>query len=102
MIGDANVQRHYRELVRARISEKFFQPYQNKGGLRSQGSARNLNLRCVCVRLCRKKRTFTAILLASMINNPALYHKVEEEFGPFIINDPAMERLRQEYCVFRQ
>lgn len=101
VIGDANVQRHYRELVRARISEKFFRPYQNKGGLRSQGSApkpkSSIRLRPP---LQKKNVLSQQILLASMINNPALYHKVEEEFGQFIINDPAMERLRQEIIVF--
>ncbi|MCB9982153.1 MAG: DNA primase [Rhodospirillales bacterium] len=97
-IADPEVQKHYRELVRTRISEKFFTPRQNKNRqARPAGDTPKLKsamrLRPV---LNRKNALSQRILLACVLNNPQIYHRIEEEFGRFHIDAPGLDRLRQQ------
>lgn len=93
-IADPDIQRHYRELVRTRVSESFFKPYKTGG---QKGNTKNP---ASAVRLrplhSKKNRAIQNILLACVINNPRLYEAVEEQFGQFIIDDARFNGLRQE------
>ncbi len=97
-IADPEVQRHYKELIRSRISETFFTSYNsNKGKFAKGGSAKTrisgLKLRTP---LNSKNRLSEKILVAAVINNPVLYGELEEEFGRFSIQDENTSRLRQQ------
>ena len=101
IIADPEVQKHYRELVRTRVSEKFFQPYKKHGTSnevnRARGSASTSRSSPRPRPVLPKKSDLPQrILLAAMLNNPQIYHSVEEEFGQFVIDSQALDRLRQE------
>jgi len=81
------VQKHYYELIQAKISETFFRrsyQKQNKGAL--------LRPRPMAVKI---KDIYPRILLAAMLNHPHIYEALEESFGRFDIIDQAQSRLRQ-------
>ena len=94
---DPDVQRHYRELIRTKISESFFKPYDPKKPKQSaiRGKAANMRLRP----LINKKNVIAQkILLATIVGTPNLYPKVEEEFGRFVIENNDLNGLRQKIC----
>lgn len=99
-IADFEVQKHYRELVRTRISEKFFSPRRtsnqnNKVSRPDVGAPKPKSVMRPRPVLNRRNELSQRILLAAMLNNPQMFHSVEEEFGCFVIGNPALDRLRQ-------
>ncbi|MBL4805447.1 MAG: DNA primase [Alphaproteobacteria bacterium] len=91
-INDADIQRHYRELIRTRISDTFFKQYTPKGkagGRLPKGPS--LRVQPVAN---RKNAMAQKILIASVLNNPLLFGDVEEQFGLFGISDPRLDALR--------
>lgn len=95
-IADNDIQKHYRELIRTRISEQFFQPYNKRGSLSRQQNKNNpahsLRLRSPAI---RKNNVSAKIVLASILNNPSLYKHLEEEFGRLTLADQKHDKLRQ-------
>lgn len=94
-IKDQNVQRFYREVLKSKISETFFQ--RRSGGLRAasqRGQKPQMGL---------KPRRPTArntdvkdrILLATMINYPYIYNQIEEAFGMFVPQNARLNAVRQ-------
>ncbi len=91
-IADADIQRHYKELIRSKISDSFFKPYKGKGRSSNyEQKASSLRVRPVA---SRKNAVAQRILLACVLNNPRLFNDVEEEFGLFGIADPRVDALR--------
>lgn len=92
-IADADIQRHYKELIRSKISDSFFKPYNKGRGKPAANMPKTASLR---VRPVANRKTGIAqkILLASVLNNPRLFGDVEEEFGLFAISDPRLNALR--------
>ena len=100
-IADPEIQKFYNGLIRSKISESFFKPYnqnnrnasntgvQNYGGYKPKPNAMRLRP------LVQKKNVISQkILLAAVLNNPAAYHNLEEEFGGFQIHDRKLDALR--------
>ncbi len=91
-IADADIQRHYRELIRSKISDSFFKPYTGKK--KPQGRAPKTPPLRVQPVANRKDLVAQKILIASVLNNPQLFEGVEEEFGLFGISVPRLDALR--------
>ena len=96
-IQDQNVQRFYKELIKNKISEAFF-PRYNKG----RNANSNLKPKKPASSLRLKKPAAThanvikeKILLAAILNNPALFSDLEEELGALHCTHPRYEALRQ-------
>ncbi len=96
-IADPEIQKHYKELIRSRISESFFKSYQGKGAAGGRGGRKMKPTTALRVRpmLQKKNRMAQKILLACVVNNPMLYNVVEEEFGQFVIEDQNLNNFRQ-------
>jgi len=96
VIADQEIQKHYRELIRSKISAAFFRKHsKNKGGYaqnKAKNPASSLRLRSPS---SRKQVLSVKILLAAILNNPGLYSHVEEEIGHLVLHDQALDRLRQ-------
>ena len=92
-IADPEIQKHYRELIRSKVSESFFKPYGTKGG-RSRPEAAVSALR---LRSPAGKKTVISekILLAAIINNPELYQHLEEECGSLHMQAGGLDKVRQ-------
>ena len=93
-IADQEIQRHYRELIRAKISDSFFKPY--KADSRRSGAQNTASAMRLRPLHSKKNRITQNILIASVINNPAFYGAVEEEFGQFPVEEEQLNRLRQQ------
>ena len=94
-IADPDIQRHYKELIRSRISDSFFKSWQGKGQ-RQQGGHKAKASGALRLRplVQKKNRIAQKVLLCAVINNPELYTCVEEEFGQFAIEDQSINNLR--------
>jgi DNA primase len=95
-IADPEVQRHYKELVRTRISETFFTSYNKRqGGAPKTGANKRVAGLKLRTPTNSKHRLSEKILVATIINNPVIYADIEEEFGSFTVQDENTNRLRQ-------
>lgn len=97
-IADSEVQRHYKELVRNRISEKFFTPYNRKtSSAQTKRGAQLKKKATLRPRSPIKNKSIISekILLAALINYPELYHAVEESVGGMDFTQDHLNRLRQ-------
>ncbi|MCC6598155.1 MAG: DNA primase [Alphaproteobacteria bacterium] len=97
-MADTEIQRHYKALIRSRISEAFFKPYQSQrnGGpsiKRPAGSPAS----GVKIRSARWDKTilWEKVLLAAVLNHPYVYPNLDEDFGNFPITSPRLNALRQ-------
>jgi len=101
-IQDTNIQRHYKNLVRDKISETFFRRNVSTGNA-NRPKMKKPNARPNVVKLRKPQRGNDAIkhriLLAAVINYPATYNLIEESFGALIIHDPMLDRIRQSIIV---
>lgn len=93
-IADAEIQRHYRELIRSRIADNFFKPY--KGEKRRSGPQKTVPAMRLRPLQNKKNRAVQNILVAAVMNNPGLFAAIEESFGQFAIEDTRLNHLRQE------
>ena len=96
-IQDTNIQRHYKNLVRDKISETFFSRNYKK---RSGGSAPKLKRPGANVVKLRKPQRGNhdikhRILLAAVLNYPIIYNTIEESFGGFELDNQMLNNIRQ-------
>jgi DNA primase len=104
-IADRDLQRYYKQELRDRISQAFFM--WNKGGnqkgrsnQQNRGGRGGVNQKSKAMlrppRPVNRKNTMgIRILIAAILNYPALYHDVEQEFGSLPISDIRFDHLRQ-------
>ncbi|MEZ5918813.1 MAG: DNA primase [Alphaproteobacteria bacterium] len=107
-IADSDVQNHYRALAHERIMQAFFPRQETKKARNDQkrgGSAlpaRPKNQGGLKLRrpvkdgLCIQD----SILLAAIMNYPAIYEGIEDSFGRFTPAAPRLDALRQQIIVF--
>jgi len=103
-IADPEIQKHYKELIRSKISDTFFKPYggsNNRGGRGSSGYQKKNPASAVRLRTPAQKKSVLSqrILVAAVLNNPQLYHSIEEELGQFDIQSPGLDAVRQHLIV---
>ena len=92
-IADPEIQKHYRELIRTKVSESFFKPYNMKGGrARPETAVSALRLRSPAG---KKNAISEKILLAAIINNPEIYQQLEEECGSLHMQTSGLDNVRQ-------
>ena len=99
-IQDTDIQRHYKQLVRNKISDTFF-PRNN---FKRTGSAQKIKRPPKNVIKLRKPQRGNnepkhRILLATVLNHPRIYSTIEESFGGFEIQNQMLNRIRQEIIV---
>ncbi len=108
-IADRTVQHFYREAFREKIRKAFApapqerQPWQprGQGGGNWQKGGKWGNSAHLPPVSSLKRPSFSRAnlipmaLLASIINNPAIFHEIEEEFGHLHLPENALDRLRQ-------
>ncbi|MCB1652391.1 MAG: DNA primase [Alphaproteobacteria bacterium] len=96
-IKEQDVQQHYKALVRARISEAFFKPAGRGPVQAGRGGGGRLQrpgaLRPPAI-VKHKDAVVEKVLLAALLNYPALYDLVEEAFGHCHFSIPRLEALR--------
>lgn len=104
-IPDRDVQGHYKSLIHEKLS-KIFYPNRGNGGRagaggRGQGGATGgaagLSLKRPVV---NKSYMLERILLACVINHPALYRNIEDQLGHMQCRSPEHERIRQRLISF--
>ena len=103
-IQDTNIQRHYKNLVRDKISETFFR--RNVGGGNPNAirpKMKKPNARPNVIKLRKPQRgnheIKHRILLAAVINYPQIYETIEESFGEFDIANPTLAKIRQSIII---
>jgi len=98
-IQDTNIQRHYKNLVRDKISETFFRRNYSGGAKGGKPQMRKPNTRPNVVKLRKPQRGNDEpkhrILLAAVLNHPIIYSTVEESFGAFEIQNQTLNQIRQ-------
>ncbi len=92
-ISDQDIQRHYKELVRNKISDTFFKSFERGKFAQKNGAQKKVAMRMRPM-LGRKNDIIQRILLATVINQPVLYSIIEEEFGSFKLSDNGLSNLR--------
>ena len=100
-IQDTNIQRHYKNLVRDKISQTFFKRNfsggNNPNAKRAQ--VKKPNTRPNVLKLRKPQRSNNdlkhRILLAAVLNHPQIYDMIEESFGEFEITNPTLANIRQ-------
>jgi len=102
-IQDTNIQRHYKQLIRDKISETFFRrstPSARQGGTPQM---RKPNARPNVVKLRKPQRGNNdmkhRIMLAAILNHPQIYNSIEERFGEFEIHNDTLNQIRQHMIV---
>jgi len=102
-IADRNVQHFYRDAFRAKVRELTRIPFKPGGGGRGKAQQKGSFTGGGLVRPGQtlRKPTFTGeriqamILLACVVNHPALFGWVEDELGRLDMDDPVLSSLRQ-------
>jgi DNA primase len=96
-IVDPEIQKHYRELLRSRISQAFFTAYEGKSKSRAANGSGPQRPSALKLRVPQKapQRSAEKILLATVLNNPEIYAPLEEELGSFTIASTRLSQLRQ-------
>ena len=100
-IQDADVQKHYRELIRSRISDTFFtsrkKPSNNGYGNKGYGAKGNkpAPIKPRAPMAQQKWLIQERMLLAALINNPYIFDDVEEQLGMMVMRAPRHDLLRQ-------
>ncbi|MCB1531542.1 MAG: DNA primase [Alphaproteobacteria bacterium] len=89
-IADADVQRHYKELLRARVSDSFFRRYKGKS---TKKTAQALGIRRPAVNPSVIKEQ---IILASILNHPHIHEGLEEMIGHYNFSKDSHKALRQQ------
>lgn len=88
-IADADVQRHYKEILRTKISDTFFRRY-NKKKNKSSPYAIKVRRPTVNPQILRQR-----IILAALMNHPRIYEPLEEIIGQFDFSHSNWSRLHQ-------
>lgn len=91
-IADKDVQTHYKSLIQRRISDTFFSRNNRGRGRDAKFSLNQLKVR----RPTRAPEVMNArILMAALLNHPALFLSFEEEIGRAQFADKALNDLKQ-------
>lgn len=108
-IADRGVQHFYREAFREKVRAAFapaqaqgagqkqpWQPRQNRPNNGKWGQNQPLPSISSLKKPSFSRASFVPkALLASILNNPAIFHEVEEEFGQLHLTEKDLDRLRQ-------
>lgn len=93
-ISDRDVQIHYNAVIRQKISDAFFggakrknQKRDNKFTPRGSTGLRRPSM--------VNQDVFAKVLLAAVLNNPAIYERIEEQFGEFFIASDVLCAVRE-------
>ena len=92
-IADSEIQSHYMQLVKDRISQSFFTPYGQKKNAGAPSRRPSM--------LKPRRPVYGAgdiharVLIAAVLNHPELYDQLEEPFGQFAVGSESVGRLRQ-------
>lgn len=89
-IADADVQRHYKELLREKVSENFFKRYKGKQGGKKSAYAIKVRRPTVNPRAIHGR-----IMLATIINHPHIYEPLEEVIGGYDVQGEMLHRVLQ-------
>lgn len=105
LIPDRNVQHYYREALRRRLRESFAPPLRADGRGRGGKSGNILKNKPLAMPPLRRPafaedRIAVLILLACVLNHPALFGWVEEDLGQMEIPEPRFAALRQALIQF--
>lgn len=94
-IADPEIQKHYRELIRTRIADTFFQRRPERTA--KPGQVRPKPTSGLKIRAPRRGAgdVVEKILLATVLNAPEIYHQIDEEFGSFPLANQHFNALRQ-------
>jgi DNA primase len=111
-IGDGEVQKHYRELVKTRISETFFTSYNNRQAPSNKGGSGRGNNKPHMKKpsgrikprapVAQKTAMGERILMAAILNNPAIYNDVEELLGGLVLGNHAYDQMRQRVLMIME
>lgn len=105
-IADAEVQKHYSYLMRQRVSDHFFtskrqnsggyqgKPYQGAGRYGGKNAQAGAAITLRSPRL-QSKDIQARILLAAVLNHPAIYPDIEEPLALMRLGNDRLDRLRQ-------
>lgn len=93
-IPDQDVQVHYRALIDQRISETFFPKRDNRNNQRGRGGPGPTRPSFVKPQGLGFGGLYEKVLLASLINNPALFDYVEEQCSALDFRDPRFAALK--------
>ncbi len=110
-IADRTVQHYYREAFRAKIRKAFNPGTSSPAGPRPAGSHNEgyqknsrylkgtspvpMPLTPLKRPVFAKKTLYSMVLLAAVINNPDIFHEVEEAVGSLDLPENGLDRLRQ-------
>jgi DNA primase len=94
-IADQEIQKYYREQIKTRINETFFKPQAQRGKKPWENKANPVNALKIRSPQKAANAMIEKIMLAAIINNPALYRFLDEEFGHFDVQNPRLDALRQ-------
>lgn len=94
-IADPDVQRHYKALLRERISETFF-ARSNKGGRGGAGGLKKPSALKIRRPAFNAQTARARILLAAVVNHPRVFEPMEEMIGRYKIQEKPLENLRRE------
>lgn len=107
-IHDAEVQRHYKELIRTKIAEAFFarpqqpssRPFQQNRQRGGFGGRQSFAAGPVPSGIKPRAPSFqdkaARIFLAAILNHPAIFDSFEEDMAHFPMPSPGLDRLRQD------
>lgn len=100
-ITDRDLQYHYSQHVRNKMSETFYprKNNQNSPTGRQYNKAHKPTIALPRPANLGTTRMRERILLALILNHPALFDHIEDELGQIKFNDPRFDQLRQE-CLF--
>jgi len=101
-IADREIQHYYRQAFREKVNKAFAQNYQKnqRGG---QSGAKFIpykkRVEQPVAQMKRpsfsKQRLIAQILIASILNHPSLFDRVEEDLGRLDVQEPRLNALRQ-------
>ncbi len=89
-IADGDVQRHYRELLRTKVSETFFSSFRGKKAKKSKSSGVQIRRP-----IFKRSDVRAQIFLATIINHPGIFPACEEVLGRYDIANQSLSNLRQ-------
>ncbi len=101
-IADREIQHYYRQAFREKVNKAFAQNYQKnqRGGQRgAKFIPYKKRVEQPVAQMKRpsfsKQRLIAQILIASILNHPSLFDRVEEDLGRLDVQEPRLNALRQ-------
>ena len=91
-IADPDVQRHYKAILREKVSETFFARRQTFGA-RGKNKPSALKVRRP---VFNQLALYPKIFLSALINHPRIYESMEEVVGQMALRSKVLDNVRQE------